>query len=164
MKALIVAYDTNRGIGTGTELPWGTSLPRDLKHFRILTQGTSVIMGRKTFESIGSKPLPDRQNIVVTSHPTRIDGVISVNSLDAAYAMCQYQPMVIGGESVYRLTLESVDRIYATEVAASFSNASVYFPSIDMSIWHEVSREHHDVDDENMYPFDFVIYEKVSKS
>lgn len=164
MKAIFVAYDKNRGIGANNDLLWLRDLPADLARFRKLTTGSSIIMGRKTFESIGSKPLPNRQNIVLSRTPTGVEKVITAGSLQAAYAIAQFPIFVIGGESVFRESLESVDTIYATEVQAEFPQASVFFPAIDMNIWEEVSREHHEADEKNKYPFDFVKYTKIEKS
>lgn len=161
MKAIVVAYDKNRGIGADNDLLWQRDLPADLRHFRKLTIGKSIIMGRKTFESIGSKPLPDRQNIVLSSKPTGVDKVITAGSLAAAYAMAQYPVVVIGGESVFREALPDVDAIYATEVDADFPQASIFFPEIDKNEWQEVAREHHKADDKNKYDFDFVEYRKT---
>lgn len=161
MKSMVVAYDRNRGIGAEGDLLWQRDLPADLQHFKKLTTGKSIIMGRKTFESIGSKPLPDRQNIVLSRTPTGVTKVLTCNSLTAAYAMAQYPVVVIGGESVFREALPDVDTIYATEVNADFPQATVFFPAIDMSVWHEVSREHYEADEKNKYAFDFVELRKL---
>lgn len=158
---MVVAYDKNRGIGADNDLLWQRDLPADLRHFRKMTIGKSIIMGRKTFESIGSKPLPDRQNIVLSSRPTGVDKVITAGSLAAAYAMAQYPVVVIGGESVFREALPDVDVIYATEVDADFPQASIFFPEIDKNEWQEVAREHNKADDKNKYDFDFVEYRKT---
>ncbi len=163
MKAIVVAYDKNRGIGADNDLLWMRDLPADLRNVKRLTVGKSIIMGRKTFESIGSKPLPDRQNIVLSRTPTGVEKVITAGSLEAAYAMAQYSIVVFGGASVYKEALPDVDTIYATEVDAEFPQASVFFPEIDMNEWQEISREHHEVDEKNKYPFDFVVYKKVSQ-
>ena len=159
---MVVAYDRNRGIGAENDLLWQRDLPADLKHFRRLTIGKSIIMGRKTFESIGSKPLPDRQNIVLSRTPTGVEKVITAGSLQAAYAMAQYPIVVIGGESVFREALSDVDTIYATEVDAEFPQATVFFPKIVADDWQETSREHHEADEKNKYAFDFVEYQKYS--
>lgn len=164
MKAIVVAYDKNRGIGADNDLLWMRDLPADLKHVRKLTIGKSIIMGRKTFESIGSKPLPDRQNIVLSRTPTGVEKVITAGSLGAAYAMAQYPIIIFGGASVYKDALPDVDTIYATEVQAEFPQATVFFPAIDMSKWQEVSRERHEADEKNKYAFDFVVYTKIEKS
>lgn len=160
MKSIVVAYDRNRGIGADNDLLWMRNLPADLAHFKKLTTGKSIIMGRKTFESIGSKPLPDRQNIVLSRTPTGVDKVITAGSLEAAYAIAQYPIFVIGGESVFRESLPDVDTIYATEVNASFPQATVFFPEINKNEWHEVAREHHEAGEKNKYAFDFVEYRK----
>jgi len=160
MKAIVVAYDRNRGIGANNDLLWMRDLPADLKHFKKLTTGKSIIMGRKTFESIGSKPLPDRQNIVLSRTPTGVGKVLTAGSLEAAYAIAQFPIYVIGGESVFRESLPDVDTIYATEVGSGFPQATVFFPEIDMNEWEEVSREQHGSDEKNKYPFDFVVYRR----
>lgn len=158
---MVVAYDKNRGIGADNDLLWQRDLPADLRHFRKMTIGKSIIMGRKTFESIGSKPLPDRQNIVLSQTPTGVDKVITVGSLAAGYAMAQYPVVVIGGESVFREALPDMDTIYATEVDAEFPQATVFFPALDLDEWQEVSREHNEADEKNKYAFDFVEYRKM---
>lgn len=157
---MVVAYDRKRGIGADNDLLWQRDLPADLRHFRKLTIGKSIIMGRKTFESIGSRPLPDRQNIVLSRTPTGVKGVITAGSLEAAYAMAQYPIVVIGGASVYEEALADIDIIYATEVDAEFPQATVFFPEKDMNEWYEVAREHHEKDEKNKYSFDFVEYQR----
>lgn len=155
-----MAYDQNRGIGADNDLLWMRDLPADLAHFKKLTTGKSIIMGRKTFESIGSKPLPNRQNIVLSRTPTGVEKVITAGSLQAAYAMAQFPIFVIGGESVFREALPDVDVVYVTEVKATFPQATIFFPEINMNEWHEVAREHHEADKKNKYAFDFVEYRK----
>lgn len=162
MKTIVVAYDQQRGIGADNDLLWQRDLPADLRHFRRLTLGTSVIMGRHTFESLGNKPLPDRQNIVVTSRPTGVPKTLSALSLEAAFALAQYEPVVIGGGQLYAAALPVVDRIYATEVQATFPEASVFFPPLDPEEWTETAREHHEADEHNAYAFDFVTYQRIS--
>lgn len=161
-KAIIVAYDTNRAIGRGGDLPWGRSLPADLAHFKRLTRGGDIVMGRKTFESIGSRPLPDRENIVISSRPTGIKGVLTAVNLESALALARYKTFIIGGAQVYSdaLNAPEIDTIYATEVDATFSDADTFFPELDMTIWQEVSRTHHPADEANAYAFDFVIYQR----
>ena len=161
-KAIIVAYDTNRAIGRGGDLPWGRSLPADLAHFKRLTRGGDIVMGRKTFESIGSRPLPDRENIVISSRPTGVKGVLTAVNLESALALARYKTFIIGGAQVYSdaLNAPEIDTIYATEVDATFSDADTFFPELDMTIWQEVSRTHHPADEANTYAFDFVIYQR----
>lgn len=157
---MVVAYDRQRGIGADNDLLWQRDLPADLAHFKKLTTGKSIIMGRKTFESIGSRPLPNRQNIVLAHTPTGVEKVLTAASLDAAYAIAQYEPVIIGGESVFREALSDVDTIYVTEVDAEFPQATVFFPEIDMNEWRETAREHHEADEKNKYDFDFVTYQR----
>lgn len=156
----LVAYDQHYGIGADNDLLWRRDLPADLQRFKTLTLGNSVIMGRKTFESIG-RPLPGRQNIVVSSTLATIDGVTTVGSLPAAYAAATAAPYIIGGGSIYRAALPDITTIYATEVAAQFPAATVFFPKLDTTIWREASREHHTADERNAYAFDFVTYVRV---
>ncbi len=161
-KAIVVAYDKNRAIGRNGDLPWGRSLPADLAHFKKLTKGGNVIMGRKTFESIGSRPLPERENIVISSRPTGVKKVLTAMNLQSAIALSRYPTFIIGGSQVYRDALKTpeIDTIYATEVDAAFSDTDTFFPEININIWEEVDRVHHPVDTENSYSFDFVIYKR----
>ncbi len=162
MKNLLVAYDQNHGIGAVNDLLWQRDLPADLRHFKELTTGNTIIMGRKTYDSIG-QPLPNRQNIVISRHPRTIEGVTVVGSLEEAYAAVDpdKEPFVIGGGEIFWLALPDADRIFATEVQATFPQATVFFPAIDMAEWFEVSRAHHAADKRNLYDFDFVIYERL---
>jgi dihydrofolate reductase len=161
MKNILVAYDKNLGIGARNDLLWQRDLPADLKRFKDLTTGNAIIMGRKTYESIG-RALPHRQNIVISRTPDSIEGVTVVNSLEAAYAAVEpnKETFVIGGGQIYELAMDSVDRIYATEVDASFDNAEIFFPVIDDAIWREVNRAHHEADERNLYNYDYVTYER----
>ncbi|QJU10147.1 dihydrofolate reductase [Candidatus Saccharibacteria bacterium oral taxon 488] len=162
-KAIVVAYDKNRAIGRGGDLPWGRSLPADLAHFKRLTKGSDVIMGRKTFESIGRRPLPERENIVISSRPTGVKGVLTAVNLESALALARYKTFIIGGARVYddALNTPEIDTIYATEVNAAFPDADTFFPEIDMTTWQEVNRVHHPADIENKYDFDFVMYRRI---
>lgn len=162
-KAIVVAYDKNRAIGRNGDLPWGRSLPADLAQFKRLTKGSDIIMGRKTFESIGSRPLPERENIVISSQPTGVKGVLTAVNLESALALARYKTFIIGGARVYddALNTPEIDTIYATEVDAAFPDADTFFPEIDMTTWQEVSRVHHPIDAENKYDFDFVMYRRI---
>lgn len=161
-KAIIVAYDKNRAIGRHGDLPWKRSLPADLAHFKKLTKGGNVVMGRKTFESIGSHPLPERENIVISSRPTGIKGVLTAVNLESALALARYKTFIIGGAQVYGDALEipTIDTIYATEVDAAFSDTDTFFPELDMTVWEETDRIHCPADEANAYAFDFVIYQR----
>jgi dihydrofolate reductase len=158
--SLIVAMDARGIIGRQGELPW--HLPADLKRFKSLTLGHPVVMGRKTFESIG-RPLPGRTNIVI-SHDERYhapDGVIVVNSFDAAMARCaaEEEVFVIGGESIYRLALERADRLYVTRVHAAV-DGDARFPAPGLSGWKLVSEESHGTDERHAHEFTFQVYER----
>lgn len=161
MKSIIVAVDKNRGIGAENDLLWMRDLPADLAHFKRVTTGGSVIMGRNTFDSIG-KPLPERENIVISHRPVGVPGVLTVNSLESAYELARYPIFVMGGGRVYADALNDMDRLYVTEVDAEFPQATVFFPAIDKAVWRETSREHHPADERNKYAFDFVVYDKAS--
>ena len=158
-KALIVAYGRNGEIGAHGDLPWGRNLPGDLAQFKRRTTGGSIIMGRRTFESIGKRPLPDRENIVVSSTPAGVSGVLTALSLESAYALARYPIFIIGGARLYRAALPTVDVIYATEVDATFPDADTFFPKLS-SEWQEVAREHHQADEKNAYSFDVVEYRR----
>lgn len=160
MKSMIVAVDKNMGIGSNNDLLWGRDLPSDLAYFKRMTKNTSVIMGRKTYESMG-RPLPDRENIVVSSHPAGDKGILTAVDLKSAYELARYPIFVIGGGQIYAASLKDMDVLYVTEVDAEFSNASIFFPSIDKNVWKEVSRERHPADEKNKYAFDFVVYERA---
>lgn len=122
-------------------------------------------MGRKTFESIGSRPLPDRENIVVSrSGATGVAGVLSALSLEAAYALSRYETFVLGGGQIYEQALPDMDRLIVTHVDAEFPMATVFFPAIDHDLWHEVSRTHYDADERNSYNLDIVTYQKATNS
>ena len=160
--AIVVAYDKNRGIGTGGDLPWGRSLPADLAHFKELTTGGAVVMGRKTYESIGGRPLPNRKNIVLSTG--EVVGAIGAKNFAQALQLASEEPnqdiFVIGGERVFAEALPEVDIIYATEVDYSFSNADVFFPQINVNQWEEISRTSQKANEQNKYSFDFVEYRR----
>ena len=162
MKTIIVAYDKHFGIGANNDLLWMGDMPADLKHFRDTTAGSAVIMGRKTYESIGHQ-LPNRQNIVVSHHNSPVEGSRVVNSLQSAYEAVEYgrETFVIGGGIIYALAIDSVDRIIATEVDAIFEEATIFFPNIDPSTWRETERIKHISDDNNRYNYDFVTYLRI---
>ena len=164
MKTTIVAFAKNMVIGKNGDMPWSRGLPADLRHFKETTNGQAVIMGSKTFQSIVEsfgKPLPDRQNIVLSRDSLNIEGVTVVDSLEKAYAAVEpgREAFIIGGGNVYAQAMDSVDAINATEVQAEF-NGDTFFPSVDPSIWREESREHHEADEKNSYAYDFVFYKR----
>ncbi|MYM83607.1 dihydrofolate reductase [Duganella sp. FT50W] len=138
---IIVATDAQRGIGINNTLPW--KLPEDLAHFKRTTSGHPIIMGRKTFDSIG-RPLPNRRNIVVTRNDnwTR-DGVERVGSLDAAIALLDgAEGFVIGGAEIYQQALPLADQLIITQIAHTF-DCDAFFPAIAADAWQETAREEH---------------------
>ena len=157
MKAIIVAMDRLNGIGADNDLLW--QLPADMKHFRDVTMGGTIIMGRRTYESIG-RALPGRENIVVTRTPFEADDIICATSLEDAYTKASRENVyVIGGGQIYTQALDDMDRLYVTYVDAEFSGATVYFLQIACEAWTEISRDHHNADEHNLYAYDFVEYE-----
>lgn len=151
--------DRNHLIGDKNRLPW--HLPADFAHFKAVTMGKPILMGRKTYESIG-KPLPGRHNIVLTRSPGLvIEGVTVVNSLDAAIAATELEEeiMVIGGSTIYEMLLPRADRMYLTHVEAEFKG-DAWFPKFDESDWKVTDSELCQSDEKNSYACRFVTYEK----
>ena len=158
---LIVATDTERGIGINNALPW--KLPEDLAHFKRTTTGHPIIMGRKTFDSIG-RPLPNRRNIVVTRNPDwRREGVEAVMSLQAALDLVRDVPAyVIGGAQIYAEALPLAGRLIVTEIGKRF-DCDAFFPSIDPAQWKEVARDtHHAVGQD--FDYAFVTYDRIDSA
>jgi len=154
--SLIVAMDEQRGIGKDGRLPW--RLSSDLKRFRELTMGHHMIVGRKTFESIG-KPLPGRQTIVVTRNASfKADGCIVAGSVQAALAAAQErgepEVFVIGGAEIYAQVLDVADRIYLTQVHAEV-DADTFFPELKHDRWTETQSTRQAADERNQYSFSF---------
>ncbi|MDQ7948587.1 MAG: dihydrofolate reductase [Pedobacter sp.] len=159
--SIIVAIAENHAIGKDNQLLW--HLPADLKHFKVLTTGHPIIMGRKTYDSIG-KPLPNRRNIVVTrQHGLEIDGVEVVNSLNDALSLCrdEMETFIIGGAEIYKSALDKTDRIYLTTVHATYE-ADAFFPALDLANWQEIEQEHHQADEKNAVAYTFSTLERKS--
>jgi dihydrofolate reductase len=156
--SIIVAIDRQRGIGVRNQLPW--HLPEDLAHFKRLTTGHPIIMGRKTFDSIG-RPLPNRRSIVITRDPAwRRDGVEAVHSLDEAVAVVGEAPaFIIGGAQVFDTALAVADRLIVTEIDGQFE-CDTFFPPLDAATWREAERTRHQ--SANGLAFDIVIYTRNS--
>ena len=152
----IVAIDENGAIGRQGELL--CYLPADMRHFKEVTMGNSIVMGRKTFESFPRRPLPGRQNIVITRDPKwTYPGVTVAHGLDEAIAAAQTDTVfIIGGAQVYELALPQVEVLHLTRIHARWASADAFFPTLNMSQWQEVSREHHKSDHRNAYEFDFI--------
>ncbi|MBR6948375.1 MAG: dihydrofolate reductase [Muribaculaceae bacterium] len=152
----IVAVDENWAIGRQGDLL--CHLPADMRHFKQVTTGYSIVMGRKTFESFPRRPLPGRQNIVITRNAGwQYPGVTVVHSVEEAIAAAETDTVyIIGGAQVYELALPLVEVLHLTVIHARWASADAFFPALDMSEWQQVSREHHQSDHRNAYEFDFV--------
>lgn len=159
--SIIAAVADNLAIGKSNNLPW--HLPADLMHFRQLTTGHAVVMGKRTFESLPKGPLPNRKNIVLTS--TMSEGVnkgyYEADSLEDAVFLCEHeeQMFIIGGSTVYKQSIDKVDSLYITWVHAEFT-ADTYFPELKMEEWIEVKREDFTADEKNPYPYSFCEYKR----
>lgn len=150
----------NRAIGKDNELLW--HLPDDFKHFKAITMAKPILMGRKTYQSIG-RPLPGRKNIVVTRDLTfAADGVLVVNSIDAALDAVKEdaEVMVIGGASFYQQMLPLADKLYVTHVHHHF-DADTFFPEIDAEQWRVVEQTEHAADERHAFSFSFIEYQKI---
>ena len=167
--SLIAAVAENQVVGRNNALPW--YLPEDLKYFKRTTLGKPVVMGRRTWESIG-RPLPGRLNIVVTRQANySAEGARVVADLDAALELAQAQAtidgqdevMVIGGAEIYALALPAADRLYLTEVHAEVAG-DAHFPHWERSEWREISRERHAASGNNPHDYSFTVYERHSDS
>ncbi len=158
----IAAMAENRVIGLNNRMPW--HMPADLKHFKTVTSGHPVLMGRKTFHSIG-RPLPNRANIILTRDKqfTAQDCLV-VPHPDAALSMAleldQDEVFIIGGAEIYRELLPRVQRLYLTIIHHQFEG-DAFFPELNAAEWREVSREKHLADDKNAYDYSFVILERI---
>jgi dihydrofolate reductase len=157
MVAIIVAMSENRVIGRDNGLPW--HLPADLKHFKVITTGHPIIMGRKTFESLG-KPLPRRTNIIVTRQEDyAVEGAVVVHAiaegLEKAKEQQDEQVFVIGGAEIFKQAMPQVDTLFLTWVHAEVEG-DVFFPELEPDEWQEVERERHEADEKHAYAFSFV--------
>jgi len=153
----IVAMSENRVIGHHNQLPW--HLPADLKHFKTITTGHPILMGRKTYESIG-KPLPHRSNLILTHEATfKAPGAIVVHSLEAAFLkahqLAATELFVIGGAQIYQQLLPAIQQIYLTLIHSRFEG-DTYFPELAINEWDEIEREDHAPDDKNKYAYSFI--------
>lgn len=157
---IVVATDRNGGIGINNTLPW--RLPEDLAHFKRTTMGHPIIMGRKTFDSIG-RPLPNRRNIVITRNPDwKHEGVEAVTSIDEAVRLVGDTPAcIIGGAQIYAEVLPHTDRLVVTEIDKVFE-CDAFFPSIDPQLWKEVAREMHH-SESNGFDYAFVTYQRAGE-
>ena len=164
MISLIAAIGKNNEIGKKNGLLW--DLPADMKHFRDTTRGHNVIMGQKTFESIGS-PLPNRRNIVLTQDISfKPPGVEITHSLDELFNLLETtskkdeENFIIGGGQIYKLFIEKADKLYITYVNENFPDADTFFPFIDNKIWQKTKSERLKKDFSNKYDLEFAEYVK----
>lgn len=163
--ALIWAMAENHVIGRNNQLPW--YLPGDLQYFKRVTSGKPVIMGRKTYDSIG-KPLPNRTNIIVTRDTAfQAEGCQVVHSLEEAIVLAEAQVavsggdevIVMGGAEIYAQALPKADRLYVTLVHAEVAG-DAYFPAIDFAAWQQIAREDYRAEGPNPYDYSFVVYDR----
>ena len=170
--SIISAIGNNNEIGRKNALLW--DLPIDMKHFRETTSGHPVIMGQRTFESLGTgadgnpgRPLPNRRNIILTLDKSfEREGVeiyYSIESLEESLVTSlgkDEEAFVIGGGQIYKLFIDKADRLYITHVNVSVPDADTYFPAIESDKWQKVSEDKHEKDEKNIYDCNFTIYEK----
>ena len=160
MVSIIVAVAQNGTIGDKNSLLW--HIKEDMRFFRTTTSGHAVIMGRKTFESLGSKPLPKRTNIVITRQDVEFEGALTAHSLQEAIAMAEgdEEIFIIGGAQIYAQALECADRLYLTLVEKDYEGDTL-FPEIDYRYWQLVAEQRHERGEEYEYPFSFLTFDKV---
>jgi dihydrofolate reductase len=171
--SIISAIANNNEIGRKNELLW--NLPIDMKHFKETTTGHPVIMGQKTFESLGTssdgkpgRPLPNRRNIILTLDKEfkreNAEVVYSIEELDELLKNTMEsgeEAFIIGGGQIYKLFIDKADRLYITHVNASFPDADTYFPIIDNNKWKKISEDKYEKDEKNIYDCNFVVYKKI---
>lgn len=161
MITLVVAMGMNREIGVNNQLPW--HLPKDLKHFKELTTGHPVVMGRKTYESIG-KPLPNRTNIVISRKTDWFEeGILIVSSIKEALKFAHkidQDLFVIGGGNIFEQTLSMADRLEVTEIKTTLE-ADTFFPAINPQVWKKTNEVCYERDEKNNFDFCFQTFEKI---
>ena len=159
MISIIVAVAENDVIGSGNQMPWHIS--EDLRRFKAITTGHPVVMGRKTFESLG-RPLPNRTNVVITRNPAYVaEGASVVGSLKEALALFpgSEEVFIIGGGEIYRQAMDIADRLYITRLGEYF-DGDTKFPRIDETAWRITSQEHHERGEKFPHPFTFIDYQR----
>jgi dihydrofolate reductase len=163
IKSLVVAASTNNAIGKDNKLLW--NLPNDLRFFKNVTWAMPVLMGRKSFDSLGNKPLKGRINIVLTSSKfLKHNGIVVVNKIKNAEFFAKENDykelMILGGGNVYAQTIDDADNIYMTRVHHVFEDADTFFPVIDEKKWKLVSNEDHLKDDRHAYDYSFQVWQR----
>jgi len=161
--SFVVAAAENDAIGKNNGMLW--HLPNDLKFFKNITWAMPVLMGRKTFEALGNKPLNGRANLILTRNKSyKADGAVVVNNIkDAVFFATQNdykEIMVIGGGELYKELLSKATKIYLTRVHASFPEADAFFPSLDEKKWQRTSQQNFAADDKHAYPYSFEVWER----
>lgn len=159
MISIIVAIAENYAIGKKGDLL--CHLPEDLRHFKTITAGHTVIMGERTFFSLPKHPLPNRRNIVLTDQPSKtFEGAEAVYSIAEAQALiaADEEAFIIGGGMVYRQFMEIADKLYITHIHNAWEDADTFFPTIDAEIWKQTAAERHSADDKNPYDYTFAEY------
>lgn len=162
MISIIVAVADDWGIGKNNDLLW--HLPEDLKRFKKLTTGNTIIMGKRTWESLPRRPLPNRKNVVITDIPGEsFEGAVTVYSIDDAVSSCRddAEAFIIGGGSIYRQFMPIADRLYITHVHRK-AEADVFFPKIDKKVWKVVEKEEFTPEGDGI-PYTYVIYDRRKK-
>jgi dihydrofolate reductase len=160
MISIIVAVSDDYGIGKDNKLLW--RIPDDMKRFKNLTYGQSVIMGKKTWESLPKKPLPGRKNIVLTDDPLEcIDNIITAYSIEDAIEKCgkDDEIFIIGGGSIYRQFMSLADRLYITHIHKK-APADIFFPEIDPEIWESIEKEEHKDENNSTPSYTYIIYQR----
>lgn len=160
--SIIVAIGNNNVIGVKNSLPW--KMPADLEYFKKNTLGKIVVMGQKTFQSIGSKPLPKRKHIILTDDKsfTAPENCMIALSIEELFEKTKGEEeiMICGGASIYRQFLPLANRLYLTFIHSDFEGDS-FFPEIDFTKFKLIKKEEHDKDEKNPYPYTFTIYERI---
>lgn len=162
--AMIVAISENNAIGKDGDLL--CHLSADLKHFKDITMGHAIIMGRKTFESLPKGALPGRRNVVITGNPDfEAQGAIVCHSIEEAIGITkdERQRFIIGGAQLYGATIDLIDTFFLTRIHANFPDADTFFPEINLNDWQEIDCEHHDTSDRNPHPYSFITLKKMSQ-
>lgn len=158
--SLIVAADEKNGIGKNNQLL--CHLSADLKYFKQITTGHHIVLGRKTYESIG-KPLPNRTNILISRSDNLIEGCIVRPTIEEAISFAkqnkEHELFITGGGTVYEMTLHLADKIYLTKIHHSF-DADTFFPNFDKQDWLEIKNEFHKADEKNQYDYSFIVFQR----
>ena len=159
--SIIVAMAKDRVIGKDNDMPWGR-LPVDLKHFKTVTDGHPIIMGRNTFESIG-KPLPNRRNIVLSRSDIKIDGCEVMSSIEKAIELLKDEKeiFIIGGGHVYKEAIDIADKLYLTYIDLEI-DGDTFFPEYDVDEFYEIDHSSSKIDEKNKYRCDFVELERIN--